>query len=329
MEFPAVSQTRLEFWKKPQFTRTGMWWFTLIFGFIGLHHFILRSPQTGLIFIILNFLTLGYPWLYDLIQLSSTSSGGLGTEHLNKYGMDHPWGAMGLAQGMWLPEGIPPPPQEASDPPSPWWFLLYCITLPISIMAMIIAGDNNNAFIRFLFLTIIPFGVILYTCAAVYDYWCLLAHPADLVFGGTRRFFPFTVLGWHKNGHSPNIISSHEVTPCPPDNLVVSAVKLLPPILSIISPQTANNVEAAIKTATAVKETVVDGAIQTGTAVVNTGMKVGQLANELPAAGNAALAGVDGSIQALQKEVANANVPKTKIPKANSQTPQGKTPIKK
>ena len=98
-EFPAVSQTRIEFWNKPQFTQSGMWWFTLVFGMFGLHHFYLRSPQTGLIFLIANFISLGYLWGYDLVQLSS--SGGYTTESLNKHGLAHPWGAMGLAQGMW------------------------------------------------------------------------------------------------------------------------------------------------------------------------------------------------------------------------------------
>ena len=98
-EFPAVSQSRIEFWNTPQFTQSGMWWFTLVFGFFGLHHFYLRSPQTGLIFLIANFISLGYLWAYDLVQLSS--SGGYTTETLNKHGLAHPWGALGLAQGMW------------------------------------------------------------------------------------------------------------------------------------------------------------------------------------------------------------------------------------
>jgi len=95
-EFPAVSQSRVEFWKEPQFTQSGMWWFTLFFGLFGLHHMYLRSPQTALIFFIANIFTFGYPWLYDLVQLSESS-----LESLNKHGLAHPFGALGLAQGMW------------------------------------------------------------------------------------------------------------------------------------------------------------------------------------------------------------------------------------
>jgi hypothetical protein len=97
-EFPAVSQSRVEFWKEPQFTKSGMWWFTLTFGFFGLHHLYLRSPQTALIFCIANFLTLGFPWFYDLIQLSTA---GETLESLNKYGLNTHVYLLGIAQGMW------------------------------------------------------------------------------------------------------------------------------------------------------------------------------------------------------------------------------------
>ena len=98
-EFPAVSQTRVEFWNEAQYTQSGMWWFTLFFGFFGLHHLYLRSPQTALIYFIANCISLGYPWIYDLVQLSS--GGGENLSSLNKHGLAHPWGALGLAQGMW------------------------------------------------------------------------------------------------------------------------------------------------------------------------------------------------------------------------------------
>ena len=107
-EFPAVSQSRKEFWAKPQYTKSGMWWFTLVFGFFGLHHFLLRSPQTGLIFLIANIISLGYLWFYDLIQLSSEDKGGVSHDSpdkhsLDKHGLSWGFGALGLAKGMWIP----------------------------------------------------------------------------------------------------------------------------------------------------------------------------------------------------------------------------------
>ena len=56
-EFPAVSQTRREFWDGPQYNRQAMWLFTLFFGFFGLHHLLLRSPQTAIMVFLANLLT--------------------------------------------------------------------------------------------------------------------------------------------------------------------------------------------------------------------------------------------------------------------------------
>ena len=223
MEFPAVSQTRLEFWKQPQYTQTGMWWFTLVFGFFGLHHLLLRSPQTALIFFIANILLLGYPWFYDLIQLSSY--GGLNTEGLNEFGLGHPWGSLGLAKGMWLQAGK----QSTGDAPNPWWFLLYVLTLPIAVLANLIAGDKYNAFARFLCHIIIPFGSILTLCAFFYDSYILLLKPEDLLVNGSKRIFPFTVLGMDYDGHSPGLtgVKTSDSASCSNDSFIISFLKLI------------------------------------------------------------------------------------------------------
>ena len=225
MEFPAVSQTRIEFWKVPQFNRVNMWWFTLLFGFFGLHHLLLRSPHTAIIFAFGNILLLGYPWFYDLLQLSHEDYSGLGTEGLNKYGMDHPFGILGMAQGMWLSEdGIaPPPPQdengEASSPPSPVTFLLYCLTLPIGALSCLIAGDMHNSLARvillflipigfilpFGFLTIVPSAFLFSTIASMYDIFNLAVRPANTILLGVKRPFPFAPFVMDDDGHSPGL----------------------------------------------------------------------------------------------------------------------------
>jgi hypothetical protein len=192
-----------------------MWWFTLFFGFMGLHHLLLRSPQTALLFFIFNGLLLGYPWFYDLIQLSSKEIGGLGTEGLNTYGLSHPFGSLGLGQGMWVPDGEPIPDTKM---PSPWLFLLYVAFLPIGFLSTLIAGDKNNALSRFALLTVIPAGWFLGTIAMFYDYFITLVKPAELFTSGTKRFFPFIALGFDTDGHSPNIMNRPEtvkVEQCP------------------------------------------------------------------------------------------------------------------
>ena len=111
MEIPATSQSRIEFWKEPQYTQAGMWWFTLFFGVFGFHHLLLRSPQTWALFLIVNTVTLGYWWFYDLIQLSK--AGGV---DLNKHGMGTPWAAAGIAQGMWLDGSVVQKGGAGQDP---------------------------------------------------------------------------------------------------------------------------------------------------------------------------------------------------------------------
>ena len=204
-EFPAISQSRIEFWGKPQYTMSGMWWFTLFFGMIGLHHLLLRSPQTWLGFLLANTVTFGYWWLYDLIQLSSY--GGHTTQSLNEFGLESPWYALGIAQGMWKDstasfftsffkrftsrsQKYPNAPQgsqekeepekeknqkggnslkeeliHGNDPPSPYFFMLYGALLYITPLAKLIAGDVTNAFLTLLFFTMIPFGPLGYLFA--------------------------------------------------------------------------------------------------------------------------------------------------------------------
>lgn len=285
MEFPAVSQSRIEFWKQPQFTREGMWWFTLFFGFFGLHHLFLRSPQTSLIFLIVNFLTLGYWWFYDLIQLSKEEYSGLGTDNLNKYGLSHPWGTLGLAKGMWKEAesfGVQSGGQseQSDEPPNPLYFLMYSLFLPIAPLANFIAGDANNALSRFGFLTVVPGGFLLGFFAVLYDYFILFAKPADLLLFGTKRFFPFPQLGLDLDNHSRNITMNLDIPPCPRESLVTSGLRLAIPILSIVNPGLAQTVKATITTAVDTLESTKEK-VEMGVKVAT---KVGKLATDIPIA---------------------------------------------
>ena len=213
-EFPAVSQSRIEFWKQPQYTRKGMLLFTVIFGFFGLHHFMLRSPQTGLLFFFANILTLGYCYFYDIIQLTSTP-----VKELNQYGMSLPWGAAGIAKGMWKcgddesqSGGANNTKQEEKEPPNPIWFFAYSLLLPLAPLAKLFSGDTNNAFIGFLNLTIMPLGWIILALTTVFEYFKLFLKPADVFFFDVDRAFPYTLFGWDKEGRSTRMRAS----PMPP-----------------------------------------------------------------------------------------------------------------
>lgn len=311
MEFPAVSQSRKEFWSEPQYTRGGMLLFTVVFGFFGLHHLLLRSPQTALVMFIANIFLLGYPWIYDIVQLLPESWGGHGVETLNTYGMGHAFGPLGLAQGMWLPDSGDT--QSSKDsPPNPWFFFLYVLLLPIGLLASLIAGDTWGAFGKFGYLTFLPLGWFLGFLSLLYDYYHVFLKPGDLLVFGAKRFFPWTLFGMSKDGQSPNITGKRNTPECPPgDNWFTGTLKffirLALPVLYFINPAFAMSLETGITSVgtgagvigdtaaalanAATKTThaatgVVTTVLEDGTKIAKT---VGSLAGELESVGSAKL----------------------------------------
>ena len=93
----AVAGSHIAVWGEPQFSRFGMILFTLMFGFLGLHHVMLRSPLTAVLFIVGNFITSGYWLVFDVLQLIMTSE-----DDLNTFGLGSPFlFEFGVAVGMW------------------------------------------------------------------------------------------------------------------------------------------------------------------------------------------------------------------------------------
>lgn len=258
-----------------------------MFGFFGLHHFLLRSPQTGLIFLLANIISLGYLWFYDLIQLSGEDKGGVSEDSLDKHGLSWGFGALGLAKGMWVPnQAEEQGAAKADGPPNPFYFLAYALLIPIAPLAQLIAGDTYNFVSRFLDLTIIPGGFLFYLCAMIYDYMIMFLYPGDLFVFGSKRFFPFTFLGMDPDNHSPNITAKVDYAPCPPDNMFTTFIKIMIPLAKKIPGVSviATSIETALATAQVVKTQV----IEKGAAKVEQGLRVagqvGQLSSSLPAA---------------------------------------------
>lgn len=296
--------------------------FTIFFGFFGLHHLMMRSPQTAFLMLITNVILLGYPWFYDIIQLLPEEWGGHGTNDLNKYGMGHAFGTLGLAQGMWLPDNYKPPAKEPEDaPPNPWWFVLFVITLPFTFLAPLFGGDNWGTVAK-LGYNFFFFGWFLGMCAFAYDVFYLLLKPADLFAFGLKRFFPWTVFGMDKDGHSLSITGIRPPISnlCPPsDNFFVGSLKFFIrfslPILYAINPVMGMTVESAVSSAASGAGVVGDAAeamtksakqlsnaaittadivTNTADAVIKDGSKIagtiGTLAGSLDELGSAALA---------------------------------------
>jgi len=221
LKFLNIEYTRRSFWGQPQYTKNGMFWFTFFFGFFGLHHFYLRSPQTGVMCMIVNFIGFGYWWIYDLIQLSTHTE-----EELDAFGLDTPYGPIGLAQGMFSTKNQLKSAATAKaagqsqfpDIPNPLFTLLYFICLPyFNPAAIAVAGDTNNALLRLLYL--LPFTPLAFLniFAWFYDIYRSVGTPRTFFTRGVSRFMPFTWLGFDVDNQSPNIQRNKEPdtgTPC-------------------------------------------------------------------------------------------------------------------
>ena len=360
-EFPAVSQSTIHVWKKPQYTRKGMWWFTLVFGFFGLHHLLLRSPQTALLFLLANVLSFGYLYFYDLIQLSAPEVGGVGTDVLNKIGLSHPWGPLGVAQGMWIDDPkekkivpLPPPPpptprpepsapplvggslnppsdtaNNEEGPPNPWFFFFYSLLIPLAPIALAIAGDKKNALVRLLFLTIIPFGFLLYGVAMVNDYFNLLMKPADLLLFGAKRPFPMNIVGMDKDGHSLNLTGTEDFVKCPPANNLKILLAMALPFLRIVSPDTADAIETALDTAQTVKTEVVDRSIDVANKTVAAGQQALETAQQFKGAADTLVTKVPQAIGQAQQLASNPEslIPKVKMVGGGSSQDNESSPL--
>jgi len=101
----AIAGSHIDVWKTPVFSKWGMFFFTLIFGNFGLHYVMLRAPILAVLFVIVNSLTWGYWWYYDLLQLAFTS-----VDDLNVHGMGSPFlFQYAVAVGMWTGGSTPGP----------------------------------------------------------------------------------------------------------------------------------------------------------------------------------------------------------------------------
>lgn len=309
-EFPAISQSQIEFWGKPQYTRKGLLLFTLFFGAFGLHHLYLRSPQTFLIFLIGNTLSLGYWYWFDLAQIYTNCP-----DNLNKYGLTTPIKDLAIARGMFIcgksdNEETKP---EKDDPPNPLWFMLYSLLLPFPYFSSIVAGDYKAAFAYFISSILPIVGVFILFAVSLYGGFEVLAKPGSVFVNGTSRIFPFTLFGFQANGNSPAIVTKKgEKDTCGPTGFlpvllnflssgfqafVVAAMPFLqyivpPPILaSLASVTTTAKVatNAAVKVVDLAETKVIPLAEQTlerGMKIAEKGadaaVKVGRLAEEVP-----------------------------------------------
>lgn len=215
-------------------------------GFIGLDHLALRSPKTALLKFLVNCISLGFWYFYDIVQVFSD------TDFIRTYGYSIPGiGPVGLGAGILhqdLPVGKAPPTS-----PSPFIFLAYSLLIAVPFgISHFIAGDFYGGAAKF-FLSYIFFTFLLGWAWAAYSTFYVIFNTKDLLEKGTDRMFPATLF-MSTNGPAPNIMIPKTEKPGGEEEAIGSFFDWIFGCLGFLKP---------------LEKPVLEGVVSAGTAVTN------------------------------------------------------------
>lgn len=198
---PTFFYTQGDFWGGATLNYTVYRILSIVGGLLALDHFYLRSPTTAIAKILLNFITFGFWYFYDILQAVSER------DDVEKFGISIPWyGPAGIGAGGFISDTNP-----KVENSSPFWFMLYSIGLFILPFGLdyLVAGDVPGAAYKAIS-TLMVFGII-YTFINIYK---LLVHPEQVMCEGTTRYFPGSIIF---DKHYKNALFSNKGAACPPD----------------------------------------------------------------------------------------------------------------
>ncbi len=191
--------TRKQFWGGPWYPYWSLAVISVLGGIIGLDHFWLRSPTTGVLKLIVNIVGLGIWWLYDLIQIFGEK------DAVMEHGLTVPFvGPLGIGAGMFRDNQ---PDAPLSKSPFRWMGFLATMCLPFGFDSLI-AGDTDGAMARFA--TFLMF-LFLWPISILWGLWNVvrtLFTPAQLFTEGTIRMFPFT---WFMDSNGPSQLGPYDL----------------------------------------------------------------------------------------------------------------------
>lgn len=203
---------------------------TVLFGFFGIDHLLLRSPMTAILKFIVNLLSLGFWYWYDVLQVFTDF------DNFKKYGYSIPiFGPAGLGAGLVHEKGAPEAPKNS---PSPFYFLAFALSslIPYGV-SHVIAGDYVGAFLKFI-LSVSFFTFLFGWLWAFYTFGNMVFNSKSLFENGADRLFPVSVVVG-QYGPAPHLTTVKQSTTekepdCPPGFLdIVSNYLLLIPKLIV------------------------------------------------------------------------------------------------
>lgn len=180
-------------------------------GLLALDHWYLRSPTTAFAKIILNVVTFGFWYFYDVFQALGER------DDVERFGISLPWfGPAGIGAGGFVSDTNP-----SANNASPFWFILYALGLFILPFGLdyVVAGDYVGAGIKAIS-TLFVFG-LLYTVINIYK---LLAHPEKVLCEGTSRYFPWSLVPGVNAQFQDAFFANTNRTACPAEPMSESSL---------------------------------------------------------------------------------------------------------
>ena len=274
-----------DYWEGSSFP----FWFHMILtilptGFFGLDHLLLHSPQTALQKVIVNFLTLGFWYFYDIVQVFTDRS------YVDKYGLSRPIiGPTGL--GFKSFTGVVPPdkqtvpdlPQAESGRFSSIFLALYLalIFVPFGIPNFIV-GDTSGGVVKFIF-SILFFGLLIpfVFISSIYELFVTISKPDDVYEKGLQMTLPFSWIikpeRFAPNIMKPSAIAAAKAAASEPQGSLLT--RFIQPVLDLLGLSTITQVLGAAK---CTAEPIIEQGQKTVEAATSAASGVAKLAATVP-----------------------------------------------
>ena len=174
-----------------------------ITGFLGLDHMYMRSPGTGFLKFIVNFLTLGFWYFYDVIQAVTDK------DDVMKFGVSMPlYGPSGIAAGSF---GTDEEPVRDSNGGAGSFLLFSAMSFFIPFgFEYLVAGDITGFICKFVG-TLLIIGFVY----GLINNMKLINHPERVMCSGLPRYAPFTWVGVDPTFETPSFRNTAAADNCP------------------------------------------------------------------------------------------------------------------
>lgn len=253
--------TQKKYWGAPWYPYWSLIVATVIFGFFGGDHLWLRSPLSGLCKLVVNLLTFGLWYFYDIIQVLTEA------DAVQKYGLSAPLlGPVGIGAGMFRTGS-----EGETLGKSPLRYIAYIVLLIVPFtfgVEYAVAGDMGGA--AFKFITSL-FWFILFPISILYtaiNFFHAAVTPKSLFEAGTYHLFPASVFLGPRGTSAAGVLGPRNMPD--PDAVCNSSFSALFAPFVEIAKAAVQSITAPATAAFAAAAKTVETAAEAGTAIAGT-----------------------------------------------------------